>query len=477
MAVLFLLAALLQGRTVRADGGLEHRGLPHLCHDTGQWLCATSYPQVDNVAFKEEPVSSTLYGSRFLTGEVGGSVTHQCFYSITPANKYDRKYWCRIAGNGVCYTIISTTGYISKAHAGRVSLEDIPQKGTFTVTMTELKKSDTGTYRCGIGTTNRDLGEGRLRSAGSPARRERSGDRCWSISAQQAYRLFLPCAINQIFTTMGYKSTQIWPNQLFIKVKGNSLLPAWGLRAQRCLPCSLPADAGALGSTELVQGELRGSVTVLCPPGDTQGSKKRFWCKLGRTGCTLIADTNGYVGKSYQGRIFITAQESSGAFKILINDLKKEDSGLYRCGTGRLSGQDSPRMVALQVTTASTLPKRPKFLSGTVGGSLSVKCHYDPKGNYEKKYLCRWKEASCSLLVDVDGFVHESYKGRIQIASSNQENGTYTVVMSHLREEDAGWYWCGAKNGHTEHTSSVKLRIQKGRWWGGLEHNKSLFFF
>jgi len=106
-----------------------------------------------------------------------------------------------------------------------------------------------------------------------------------------------------------------------------------------------------------------------------------------------------------------------------------------------------------------------------------VKCHYDPKGSYEKKYLCRWKEARCSLLVDVDGFVHESYAGRIQIASSDQENGTYTVVMRHLREDDAGWYWCGAKNGHTEHTSSVKLLIQKGRWWAGLEHNKSLFFF
>ncbi|NXQ94244.1 PIGR protein, partial [Sagittarius serpentarius] len=332
-------------------------------------------------------VSSTLYGSRFLTGEVGGSVTHQCFYSIIPANKHDRKYWCKVAGNRVCYTIISTTGYTSKDYAGRVSLEDIPQSGTFTVTMTELKKSDTGTYRCGIGTTNRDL----------------------------------------------YVSLNL----------------------------TVLADAGALGPTELVQGQLRGSVTVLCPPGDTKGGKKRFWCKLGRTGCTLIADTDGYVGKSYQGRIFITPQESSGAFKILINDLKKEDSGLYMCGRGRLSSRESPPVVALQVTAASTLPKRPKFLSGTVGGSLSVKCHYDPKGNYEKKYLCRWKEASCSLLVDVDGFVHQSYKGRIQIASSDQENGTYTVVMSHLREEDAGWYWCGAKKGHTEHTSSVKLRIQK----------------
>lgn len=105
----------------------------------------------------KEPVSSTLYGPRFLTGEVGGSVTHQCFYSIIPVNKYDRKYWCRIARSGVCSTIISTTGYTSEKYMGRVSLEDIPQNGTFMVTMTDLRSSDTGSYRCGIGITNRDL--------------------------------------------------------------------------------------------------------------------------------------------------------------------------------------------------------------------------------------------------------------------------------------------------------------------------------
>ncbi|NXY88808.1 PIGR protein, partial [Alcedo cyanopectus] len=333
------------------------------------------------------PVSSTLYGSRFLTGEVGGSVTHQCFYSITPANKHDRKYWCRRAGSGVCHTIISTTGYTSREHRGRVSLEDIPQKGTFMVTMTGLEKSDTGIYRCGIGSTNSDL---------------------------------------------------------YIR-----------------LNLTVSADASTVEPIRLFLGELHGSVTVLCPPGDTPSGEKRFWCKVGRSSCSLIANTDGYVGKNYQGRISITSQESSGAFKILVNDLKKEDFGLYRCGNGGLSSWDSSRMVALQVTTASTLPRRPKFLSGRAGGSLSITCHYDPKGNYKKKYLCRWKAATCSLLVDTDGFVHQSSKGRVQVASSDQENGTYRVVMSHLREEDAGWYWCGATNGHTEHTSSVKLLIQK----------------
>ncbi|NXD77723.1 PIGR protein, partial [Halcyon senegalensis] len=333
------------------------------------------------------PVSSTLYGSRFLTGEVGGSVTHQCFYSITPANKHDRKYWCKTAGSGVCSTIISTTGYTSKDYRERVSLEDIPQNGTFLVTMTGLKKSDTGTYRCGIGSTNSDL---------------------------------------------------------YIR-----------------LNLTVSADASTLEPIKLILGELHGSVTVPCPPGDTQGGEKRFWCKVGRTSCSLIANTDGYVGKNYQGRISITPRETSGAFKILINDLKKEDLGLYRCGSGRLSSRDSSRLVALQVTTASALPKRPKFLCGTAGCSLSITCHYDPKGSYEKKYLCRWKGATCSLLVDTDGFVLESYKERIQMVSGDQETGTYTVVMSHVREEDAGWYWCGAKNGHTEHTSSVKLLIQK----------------
>ncbi|NXX39887.1 PIGR protein, partial [Tricholaema leucomelas] len=334
------------------------------------------------------PVSSTLYGPSFLAGGVGGSVTHQCFYSTTPANRHDRKYWCKVGRGGVCSTIISTTGYTSKDHQGRVALQDIPQNGTFIVTMAKLAKSDAGIYRCGIGSTNRDL---------------------------FAY-----------------------------------------------LNLTVSADAGTVGTTQLVQGELHGSIMVLCSPGDTQSSQKRFWCKVVRASCLLVADSHGYVAKSHQGRVSITPQGSSGASKILMNDLKKEDSGLYRCGTGRLNSWGSPQLVALQVTTASTLPRRPKFLTGTVGGSLPIKCHHDPKRSYEKKYLCRWKAGSCSLLLDLDGFVDESYKGRAQIGSSDQEPGTYTVVLSQLREEDAGWYWCGARSRHTEHTAPLKLLIQKG---------------
>lgn len=117
---------------------------------------------------------------------------------------------------------------------------------------------------------------------------------------------------------------------------------------------------------------------------------------------------------------------------------------------------------------ASTIPRRPKFFSGTVGGSLSFQCHHDPRGTYERKYLCRWEGGSCPVLLDDEGFVLESYKGRIQISSSDPERGTYAVVLRQLREEDAGWYWCGARSGHAELTASLKLLIHKGRWWQGL---------
>uniref|UniRef100_A0A803Y679 Ig-like domain-containing protein n=1 Tax=Meleagris gallopavo TaxID=9103 RepID=A0A803Y679_MELGA len=102
---------------------------------------------------------------------------------------------------------------------------------------------------------------------------------------------------------------------------------------------------------------------------------------------------------------------------------------------------------------------------GELRGSVTIPC---PPGDssYTSKYLCRWQKASCSLLVDTDGFVHESYKGRIWISSSMQDSGTYTVVMSHLQEEDAGWYWCGARNGHREHNSAnptLPLRSSSNR--------------
>ncbi|XP_072774964.1 polymeric immunoglobulin receptor-like isoform X3 [Taeniopygia guttata] len=339
-----------------------------------------------SAALLPAPAASRLYSSSFMAGNLGGSITHQCFYPATPANKHGRKYWCKIAADGLCYTIISSS-FTASEYQGRVALGDVPQNGTFTVTMTGLRSSDSGAYRCGIGSTNKGL----------------------------------------------YASLNL----------------------------TVLADAAVSRPTQLIRGDLHGSVTVLCPSGNTQSHQKRFWCKVGRSSCALIASSDGFVGRRYQGRIVITPPESSGTFKVLINDLKEEDSGLYLCGTQGLRGQDNPQEVVLQVATASALPRRTKLLSGTVGGSLSFQCHHDPKGSYERKYLCRWRGGSCLVLLDDEGFVLESHRGRARMSSSQPGLGSSMVVLGQLREEDAGWYWCGASSGHTELTASLKLLIHK----------------
>uniref|UniRef100_A0A674JIF9 Immunoglobulin V-set domain-containing protein n=1 Tax=Terrapene triunguis TaxID=2587831 RepID=A0A674JIF9_9SAUR len=99
-----------------------------------------------------------LYGPKILTGEVGGSITIKCVYRPIKANRYDRKYWCKISGTRrVCNTIISTNNFISKDYKGRASLTDFPKNGTFTIQMTQLEQNDAGAYRYGIGNNNKAL--------------------------------------------------------------------------------------------------------------------------------------------------------------------------------------------------------------------------------------------------------------------------------------------------------------------------------
>nr|XP_034978142.1 polymeric immunoglobulin receptor-like [Zootoca vivipara] len=223
-------------------------------------------------------VSGTLHAPRLLISHAGRSVTIKCYYETTSANRHGRKYWCKESTNRhSCQTIISTNHFTHKDYEGRVSMHDSPQSGILQVTMTQLVKTDSSNYRCGIGNNN-------------------------------AYGFYA-----------GVNLT-IWEGPNMPK------------------------------SPEILWGKVGGSVKIQCPLETARSSMRRSFCKMSRSGCSLIADTSMNKGKQQEGRIIFTAGNSSETFKVFINKLRKEDSGMYKCGTGTSGDNTSLSIIQLEVT-------------------------------------------------------------------------------------------------------------------------------
>ncbi|GCB70552.1 hypothetical protein scyTo_0008611 [Scyliorhinus torazame] len=94
------------------------------------------------------PVSSLcqLTGPKKVSGELGGSVTVNCWYDLK--YKDNVKQWCKGPYYITCSVVIPT-GYPEN---GRVSLTDNKTQGIFSVTMDKLMESDVGRYWCVIQT-------------------------------------------------------------------------------------------------------------------------------------------------------------------------------------------------------------------------------------------------------------------------------------------------------------------------------------
>ncbi|KAA0721813.1 hypothetical protein E1301_Tti022592 [Triplophysa tibetana] len=78
-----------------------------------------------------------------LNGREGGNVTVTCTHTWASTN---RKYFCRDPCNDMKDVLVSSDW----SPRGRFSLKTVPGNGKFTVTITDLKESDSGIYWCGV---------------------------------------------------------------------------------------------------------------------------------------------------------------------------------------------------------------------------------------------------------------------------------------------------------------------------------------
>ncbi|XP_075052271.1 uncharacterized protein LOC142138982 isoform X2 [Mixophyes fleayi] len=215
-------------------------------------------------------------------------------------------------------------------------------------------------------------------------------------------------------------------------------------------------------SSEIIIATPRDTLNIHCPVQQESYNRSMYRCKTGSTACDTIINSSGYVHKNFWGRVLLEDDTNTTNFKILVNNLKMMDSGLYRCGTGTFEERSEWKDVHVYVI--NNPDKRRNRVSKTVtesaDESLVAQCQVpDNFGPDSLIYWCRWNETGCLRLIDSNGFVQDGFHSRINLKAGNITNMTYTVTMTHLKLEDTGIFWCVITDGQKLHTSSIEVHI------------------
>uniref|UniRef100_A0A673VH07 Immunoglobulin domain-containing protein n=1 Tax=Suricata suricatta TaxID=37032 RepID=A0A673VH07_SURSU len=105
----------------------------------------------------------------------------------------------------------------------------------------------------------------------------------------------------------------------------------------------------------------------------------------------------------------------------------------------------------------------PTAVSGSVKGSLTVQCLYEPGWETYKKWWCQGAEwSNCHILVKTNGSEQEVKGKRVSI-QDNQKTRTFTITMEDLRLSDQDIYWCGIEKSGTDLGDKVNVSIDPGK--------------
>lgn len=445
-------------------------------------------------AFSGVSTKSPIFGPQDVSSIEGNSVSITCYYPDSSVNRHTRKYWCRQGASGSCTTLISSNGYLSKDYSGRANLINFPENNTFVINIAQLTQDDTGTYKCGLGTTNRGLSFdvslevsqvpdfpndthvytkdiGRNVTIECPFKKENAPNKkslCKKIG--QTCELVIDSTEN---VNPNYEGRA----ELFMKGTKPNVFYV-NIRYLRHSDAGLYVCQAGEGSSadqknvdlqvlepepELLYKDLRSSVTFECDLGREVAHVAKYLCRMNKETCDVIINTLEKRDPAFEGRILLTPTDDNGRFSVLITGLRKEDAGHYLCGA-HSSGlpQEGWPIQAWQlfVNEESTIPNSRSVVKGVTGGSVAIVCPYNPKESSSLKYWCRWEgdgNGHCPVLVGTQALVQEEYEGRLALFDQ-PGSSTYTVILNQLTTQDAGFYWC-LTDGDSRWRTTIELQV------------------
>ncbi|CAO2636764.1 Polymeric immunoglobulin receptor [Lemmus lemmus] len=448
---------------------------------------------------------SPIFGPQDVSSVVGNSVSITCYYPATSVNRHTRKYWCRKGASGLCTTLISSNGFISKEYAGRAHLINFPENNTFVINIAQLTQDDTGSYKCGLGTSNQPLFfDVSLEVSQVPEFPENThvytedlgGSvtiKCPFTWGNTAKKKSLCKKIGQACELIIDSTNKVNPSyegRVKFSVSGGTSATEFtvsitNLRRSDAGLYVCQAGEGTSADIknadlqvlepepELVYRDLRSSATFDCALDPEVAHLAKYLCRMNKETCDVIINTKGQRDSAFEGRILLTPKDVNGHFSVLITGLRKEDEGLYLCGASD-SGlpQEGWPIQAWQlfVNKESTMPTTRTVVKGVTGGSVAIVCPYNPKDSGSLKAWCRWTadgNGHCPVLVENQEKVNEQYEGRLALFDQPGD-GTYTVILNQLTTQDAGFYWC-LTDGDSRWRTTVELQVAEATGKPNLE--------
>ncbi|XP_066533988.1 polymeric immunoglobulin receptor-like [Hoplias malabaricus] len=185
------------------------------------------------------------------------------------------------------------------------------------------------------------------------------------------------------------------------------------------------------GGIKEITAYTRESVLLPCYCTDTNSTPETvIWKKENgnsRTTITLSAE--------YRDRVQLFNSHSPGNLSLLISHLTEEDGGQYRCET-KWSASTGIRLTvkgcALDHSTTS--------IRARLGESVLLPCYCSELRAKPKNFT--WKRVKSQIeIFPID--IHQE-RDRVQLFNSHSP-GNLSLLISHLTEEDGGWYKCEAE--------------------------------
>ncbi|KAM4564073.1 polymeric immunoglobulin receptor-like [Odontesthes bonariensis] len=178
------------------------------------------------------------------------------------------------------------------------------------------------------------------------------------------------------------------------------------------------------------------SISFGCAFNPPQGSK--FFIKKEFGSETLLIETRNEPTQS--DRFSIGLDED--IFYVRIVQLKRSDSGHFRCGVGNSSSPDLQRDFELRVTDemcdgALTAPAA-TVCSEAEGGTMRVTCSF-PSADLFNLFFCKDGCKKRDVLLEASGFTAQRGRFRMEY----EKRGVFHVTISNLTASDSGLYSCG----------------------------------